>query len=819
MKQVFKYLRSRPLSFASLIVIIFLYLVMIFAEFIAPYSPNTAFEAGSFHPSDVEITSHGLCAREHRVLDSVTWKYARVKGLTHKIHFFAKGEKYKLFGFVPCERHLFATLPDESGEVYPVFLFGADNLGRDLFSRIVYGSRISLTIGFVASAISLFLAILFGGLAGFYGGAADWLIMRFSEFFMLIPGLYLILFLRSLLNSSMDSGESYMVITVILSLVGWPGSARTLRGMIHAIKREEFVADAEIEGVPSGVIIFRHIIPQITSLLIVSTTLSIPGFIMSETTLSYLGLGIADPAVSWGSLINRDISTLSNLRNFPWLLIPVFLLLVVTLAFNFLGDALRDFYDPYHAVFKKSALARLKAKFEEKSAEPVIARSAAGSDEAISIRGVDCFADALNDGEADALGIDGHPVQTRIKDSRGNFFLGSCRPWQLGSDSEAKRSETERSNEAGRRTPEKPDGTKCRNALTTNNFSLATNMILSVQNLKVSFFLLRGKEQVEIHSVRGVSFEMKRGEILGIVGESGSGKTVTATSIPRLLPENALVSGNILFNDSKNAVIEPVEITSKDKPGNETSGNFVDFASLSQKDLRSYRGKKIGMIFQEPGRSFDPLQNMESVFFETFRNSEPKITREEARKKAAELLREVGLTDAESRLKNFPHQFSGGQLQRISIALSLAQGCELLIADEPTTALDVTIQSQIVSLLRRLNKERGLSIIFISHNINLVAGLCDNIIVMYGGIIMEKGTAEQIMSAPKNPYSQALISSTPKFGSHYTSEKMASIPGRVTDPAHPESGCPFAPRCQFAKDECRSPLRIQGGLDCWKERS
>lgn len=792
MKQVLKYLRSRPLSFASLIVIIFLYLVMIFAEFIAPYSPNTAFEAGSFHPSDVEITSHGLCAREHRVLDSVTWKYARVKGLTHKIHFFAKGEKYKLFGLVPCERHLFATLPDESGEVYPVFLFGADNLGRDLFSRIVYGSRISLTIGFVASAISLFLAILFGGLAGFYGGAADWLIMRFSEFFMLIPGLYLILFLRSLLNSSMDSGESYMVITVILSLVGWPGSARTLRGMIHAIKREEFVADAEIEGVPSGVIIFRHIIPQITSLLIVSTTLSIPGFIMSETTLSYLGLGIADPAVSWGSLINRDISTLSNLRNFPWLLIPVFLLLVVTLAFNFLGDALRDFYDPYHAVFKKSALARLKAKFDGKSAEPVIARSAAGSDETISIRGVDCFADARNDGEADARN-DGE-ADARTDEETDALGIGGA------AKAVAKRSETERSNEAGRRNPEKPDGTKCRNALTTNNFSLATNMILSVQNLKVSFFLLRGKEQVEIHSVRGVSFEMKRGEILGIVGESGSGKTVTATSIPRLLPENALVSGKILFN------------------GGDSESGTVDLVSLSQKDLRSYRGKKIGMIFQEPGRSFDPLQNMESVFFETFRNSEPKITREEARKKAAELLREVGLTDAESRLKNFPHQFSGGQLQRISIALSLAQGCELLIADEPTTALDVTIQSQIVSLLRRLNKERGLSIIFISHNINLVAGLCDNIIVMYGGIIMEKGTAEQIMSAPKNPYSQALISSTPKFGSHYTSEKMASIPGRVTDPAHPEVGCPFAPRCQFAKDECRSPLRIQCGLDCWKEK-
>jgi peptide/nickel transport system permease protein len=177
--------------------------------------------------------------------------------------------------------------------------------------------------------------------------------MRFSEFFMLIPGLYLILFLRSLLSGSMDTGQSYMVITVILSLVGWPGSARTIRGLVHSIKREEFVLNAQLEGIPPVIILFRHIIPQITSLLIVSIALSVPGYIMSETTLSYLGLGIVDPAVSWGSLIKRDISTLSNLRNYPWLLNPVWLLVAVTLAFNFLGDVLRDFYDPYHRIQRR----------------------------------------------------------------------------------------------------------------------------------------------------------------------------------------------------------------------------------------------------------------------------------------------------------------------------------------------------------------------------------------------------------------------------------------------------------------------------------
>lgn len=653
MKNELNYIKRKPVAFASLIVLIVLYTFMVFAEFLSPYTPTKTFEENSFHPANIKITSHGLKVQEARVLNRVTWEYAYVKGMTHDLKFFVHGEKYKFLGVFESDIHFMGTVPDENGKVYPAYLFGADNLGRDMLSRMIYGSRISLTIGFVATAISLLLAIILGGLAGYFGGKTDWIIMRGAEFFMLIPGLYLILFLRSILNSKMDSGTAYMIITMILALVGWPGTARTLRGMIHSIKREEYVMNAQLEGIPSLVIIFKYIMPQITSLLIVSTTLSIPGFIMSETTLSYIGLGIADPAVSWGSMINREISTLSNLSRYPWLLIPVFLLLIVTLAFNFLGDALRDYYDPYHAVFPS-----FKSWFK------------------------------------------------RNKKNDENSF-----------------------------------SKKIEKAKPVNE-----DVLLSLQNVVVDFIVQSTDGDKTVHAVRGISYELKRGEILGIVGESGSGKSVSTTAIPGLLPKNAVFSGHIVFDG-------------------------IDLSELSQKQLREYRGKKIGLIFQEPGRSFDPLQNIGNVFHEVFQNLTPDITKEESDLKAEKLLKEVGLPDPKKRLQNFPHQFSGGQLQRIGIALALAQGCSLLIADEPTTALDVTISMQIVGLLSELRKTRNLSILFISHDIDLVANISDRIVVMHNGIIEEQGEAKEVLEKPKAEYTKHLLSTRPQFGQHYTIQR------------------------------------------------
>lgn len=363
MKRFWILLKNRPVALCSVVVLIFLYLQMIFAEFIAPYRPDTVFPSLSYCPPSLVWNSveNGFCPQVQKrvLLDEVTYRYARIRGEHYKVKLFAKGEEYRLLGIFKTNIHLFGTeVPyknEADGELqngksltYPVFLFGADSLGRDIFSRVVYGSRVSLTIGIIAIFISLSIAVVLGGISGYYGGAIDWIIMRVSEFFILIPGLYLILFIRSLMSRTMDSGQSYMIITVILAFVSWPGSARLIRGMVHSMKREDFVVNAQAEGVPAIIILLKHIIPQLSSILIISVTLGIPGYILGETTLSYLGLGIVDPAVSWGSLISRDATTVGSVIKYTWVIIPGVYLLVTTLAFNFIGEFLRDYFDPFH---------------------------------------------------------------------------------------------------------------------------------------------------------------------------------------------------------------------------------------------------------------------------------------------------------------------------------------------------------------------------------------------------------------------------------------------------------------------------------------
>lgn len=296
--------------------------------------------------------------------------------------------------------------------------------------------------------------------------------------------------------------------------------------------------------------------------------------------------------------------------------------------------------------------------------------------------------------------------------------------------------------------------------------------LLSVRNLKTSFFTHVG----EVKAVRGISFDVNEGEVLGIVGESGSGKSVTSLSIMGLLQyPGRVVDGEILLNGE-------------------------DILTYSKDQMRKVRGKEIAMIFQDPMTSLNPVYTIGNQVMEMILEHE-KMTKREARARAIEMLKLVGIPAAEKRIDSYPHEFSGGMRQRVMIALALSCNPKLLIADEPTTALDVTIQAQILNLIKKLNRQFGMTTMLITHDLGVVATVCDKVAVMYGGLIMEYGTADEIFYHPRHPYTMGLLGSIPHVDG---GEKRRLIPidGTPPDLINPPKGCPFSTRCKYCMNVC-----------------
>ncbi|NLL30286.1 MAG: ABC transporter ATP-binding protein [Clostridiales bacterium] len=296
--------------------------------------------------------------------------------------------------------------------------------------------------------------------------------------------------------------------------------------------------------------------------------------------------------------------------------------------------------------------------------------------------------------------------------------------------------------------------------------------LLEVKNLRTSFKTHIG----DVQSVRGVSFHLDKGEALGIVGESGCGKSVTMMSIMKLLEENAVINADSIVFDGK------------------------DITNLKEADMQKLRGNDMAMIFQDPMTSLNPLFTVGDQLTEHLIKHK-KISKAEANKKAIEMLKLVGIPSPEKRLKQYPHEFSGGMRQRVMIAMSLICDPKLIIADEPTTALDVTIQAQILDLMKDLKKKLNTSIILITHDLGVVADLCTRINVMYGGIIVEQGSDEDIFYNPRHPYTWGLLQSVPNPKSD-VKEKLTPIEGQPPDLLKPPTGCPFAARCKYAMKVC-----------------
>jgi oligopeptide/dipeptide ABC transporter ATP-binding protein len=324
--------------------------------------------------------------------------------------------------------------------------------------------------------------------------------------------------------------------------------------------------------------------------------------------------------------------------------------------------------------------------------------------------------------------------------------------------------------------------------------SFMPKTLLEVENLQTRFEL----EKDAVHAVNGVSFSINESSVLGIVGESGCGKSVTALSIMRLIePPGKVTQGKVIFRD-------------RDKT--------VDLLKLSDKKLEKILGSRISMIFQDPMTSLNPVLSIGYQIMETLRVHRG-LSAKEAREQAIYLLQRVGISNARQRLKNYPHEFSGGMRQRVMIAMAIACQPKLLIADEPTTALDVTIQAQILNLLQIFKKEFGMSIIIITHDLGVVAQLADYVAVMYAGRIVENAPVEMIFSAPQHPYTQALVASIPHLGKQ--PKRLPTIEGAPPRLQEDYIGCPFYPRCRFRIPTCaekRPPLieiRARQSAACW----
>ena len=553
---------------------------------------------------------------------------------------------------------------------------GTDDGGGDVLSKLLYGTRVSLVVGFAAAFISLLIGGAIGLVAGYFRGRVGGFLMRFTDFFLVIPDIALLIVIVAVLRD-----RSLFNLILVIGVLGWTTTARLVRSQVLSLRERKFVARAQAVGGSDWYIVRRHILPLALPLMLANTVLVISLAILSESTLSFIGLG--DPTViSWGQMLNFAFERGAVSAGAWWALIPPGLAIVwVVLGTTLVGTAMEEAFNP-----------KLRRHHLEADEATVVADlpTAPTARPSIAV-----------------------PASVRGQ---------------------------------------------------------ADEPILSVRDLSVEF----DSPQGPLRAVDGVSFDLRRGETLGLVGESGSGKTTTVMAMLRLLPPGGhVVGGSVLFDG-------------------------VDILALGPDELRALRWSRLSIVFQGAMNALNPVRSVGDQIAEALRTHEPELRASQVQARVDELLQRVGIGPRRGR--EYPHTFSGGMRQRAMIALALACRPDVIIADEPTTALDVMIQAQILELLVGLAEEFKMGTIIVTHDLGVVAQVCDRVVVMYGGQVAEDAEVGTIYAAPRHPYTQLLLNAFPNVADEDRS--LRAIPGTPPRLDALPPGCRFAPRCPHAFERC-----------------
>jgi peptide/nickel transport system ATP-binding protein len=547
------------------------------------------------------------------------------------------------------------------------FWLGTDDLGRDMASRLIHATRLSMRTGLQAILLAVVLAIPLGLVAGYFRKWPDAILMRIADGIGAFPPVLLALAIAAML------GPGSANLSLAVAVVFLPGMMRLARGQVLAVREEVYIEASRSVGSPHRRIILSHVLPNVAPAVIIQIAVAFGFVLITESGLSYLGLGDPLPAASWGSMLQQGFAAYTQGYSARLVLFPALAITSTVLAFQLLGDGLRD------------ALGREAVKVRRRDRRFALDRAAAPS-----------------------------PAPT----------------------------------------------------------TAVAGDVLTVEGLAVEFATPRGWVRV----VDDVSFSVGAGRTVGLVGESGSGKSVSVLAVMGLLPKGRgrIVSGSVRLH------------------GRELVG-------LGPKGRKAIQGNDIAMVFQEPMTSLNPAFTVGNQIMEAVR-AHTKASRRQARARAVEVLELVGIPDPARRLDDYPHQFSGGMRQRVMIAMALACEPKVLIADEPTTALDVTIQAQILELFKKLQDELGMAIVFVTHDLGVVADVCHEVAVLYAGQVVERADVDDLFQRPRHPYTQGLLDSMPQATP--VGGELAVIAGQVPLPEAMVRGCRFHPRCPHAVTAC-----------------